>query len=151
MTARQPPDLAGEWLTIDQAAAYVGLSASGFHGLADGEDIEVRRRGRRPGVLKADLDAYLQRARIRPGTVRGVSTSKGRYEAHERYARSVDGYVPGLDEVDRLHELGWNNTTIAQALGIHFSNVSRRRVNGFNVAQVTELRRLSGGFQDRGF
>jgi hypothetical protein len=87
MTTRQPPDPAGEWLTVDQSA-------------------------------------YLQRARIRPGTVRGVSASKGRYGAQERYARSVDGYVPGLDEVDRLHELGWNDTTIAQALGIHLSNVA---------------------------
>jgi hypothetical protein len=43
MTTRQPPDLAGEWLTIDKAAAYIGLSPSGFHGLVVIEDLEVRR------------------------------------------------------------------------------------------------------------
>jgi hypothetical protein len=52
--------------------------------------------GVEPGGLRADLDAYLDRARLRPGAVRGVRTSKGHYETHERYARSVDGNVLGL-------------------------------------------------------
>jgi hypothetical protein len=145
VTPRKPPDPAGDWLTVDQAAAYAGLSTSGFRGLAEAENLDVRRRGRRPGVLRADLDAYLERARIQPGTITGVSTSKGRYEAHERYARDVDGYVPGLAEVDRLHGLGWNDTAIAHALGMHFSNVSRRRVNGFSTRHIAQLRRLALG------
>jgi hypothetical protein len=143
MTVRQPPDPAGEWLTVDQAAAYIGLSAAGFRRLATVEDLEVRRRGRRPGVLRADLDAYLHRARVQPGTVRGASISKERYQALEPFARDVAGYVPGLAAVDRLHQLGWTDATIAVSLGIHFSKVSRRRVNGFSDAQIDKLRRLA--------
>jgi hypothetical protein len=64
VTAPQPPDEVGEWLTVDQAAAEIGLSPSGFRGLARAEGLEVRRRGRRPGVRRADLTAYVERARI---------------------------------------------------------------------------------------
>jgi site-specific recombinase XerC len=35
--------------------------------------------------------------------------------------------VLGLAEVDRLHELGGNDTTMAQAVGIHFSRSAGRR------------------------
>jgi hypothetical protein len=72
VTARQPPDEVGEWVTVDRAAAELGLSPSGFRGLARAEGLKVRRRGTRPGVRRADVNAYVERARLlgaRPASV----------------------------------------------------------------------------------
>ncbi len=143
VTARQPTDPAGEWLTVGQAAAYLGLSASGFRAIGTTEGLEVRRRGNRPGVRRADLDAYLERARIQPGQVVVGNQLHGRtshlFPASYRTQRAD---LPGVAEVDHLHELGWTDTAIAQALGLHIANVSRRRTTGFSPKQVRELRRL---------
>jgi hypothetical protein len=144
LTAPQAPHPDGEWLTVEQAAARLGLSPSGFRGLAETEGFEVRRRGNRPGVRQVDVDAYLERARIQPGAVAGGRRAGPSYfRAHEPYARGIDAEVPGLAEVNRLRdELGWSDAIIANALGIHFSNVSRRRVNGFQPVQIALMRRL---------
>jgi hypothetical protein len=64
MTVPLPPDRLGEWLTIQQAADRLGLSPSGFRGLAKTRRITINRRGSRPGVQSTDIDAVLQRARI---------------------------------------------------------------------------------------
>ena len=139
------PDSVGEWLTIDQAAAHLGLSPSGFRGLAITEGLEVRRRGRSPGVRRADLDAYLERARIRPGQVSAPSGDRrrsARFSAHEPFARHIDDDVDGRAEVTILRDvLGWTDIDIGSLLGIHYSNVSRRRVNGFRADQVEQMRR----------
>jgi hypothetical protein len=66
MTARLPPDTPGEWLTIQQAADRLGLSPSGFRGLAKTRKIPINRRGNRPGVQSTDIDAFVPRARITP-------------------------------------------------------------------------------------
>ena len=82
-----------------------------------------------------DLDAYLERSRIRPGQVTAGSQigAEGHGSTPETVRPHSTAYVPGLAEVDRLDQLAWTDTTIAQALPIHLSNVSRRRVNGFSV------------------
>jgi excisionase family DNA binding protein len=64
LSTRQPAEEVGEWLTVDQAAGELGLSPSGFRGLAKTEGLEIRRRGGRPGVRRSDVDAYVERARI---------------------------------------------------------------------------------------
>jgi hypothetical protein len=71
MTARQPTDPDGEWLTVEQAETHLGLSPSGLRGLAKTEGLDMRRRGNRPGVRRTDVDAYVERARIRPGEITG--------------------------------------------------------------------------------
>jgi len=140
-------NLAREWLTVDQAAAELGLSPSGFRGLAKTEHLTIRRRGRQPGVWRADLDAYLERARIQPGQMTALSRDhrrSARFGAHEPYARTIDAHVPGLGEANVLRdELGWTDADIADLLGIHYSNVSRRRINGFSAEQVTKMRQLA--------
>jgi hypothetical protein len=66
MTAALPADMPGEWLTIQQAARQLGISASGFRNIAKTDGITVERRGQRPGVRATEINAYIQRARIRP-------------------------------------------------------------------------------------
>ncbi len=101
VTARQPPDPAGEWLTVDQAAAYLGLSASGFRAIGTTEGLEVRRRGNRPVVRRSDLDAYLERARIRPGKVIIGDQLHGRTSHHFTVSRRKQRPdLPGVAEVD---------------------------------------------------
>jgi hypothetical protein len=64
MTARMPTDPPREWLTIREAAGRLGISPSGFRGLAKREGIAVLRRGSRPGERSTEVDAYLDRARL---------------------------------------------------------------------------------------
>jgi hypothetical protein len=145
VTARKPPDPAGEWLTVDQAANHLGLSPSGFRALASDESLEVRRRGSRPGVRRVDLDTYLARARIRPGDIStgGSLDPKPRYEPAEPDVPHVNPDAPGVAEATFLRDqLGWTDADIAEALGLHYSNVYRRRLKGFRAEQIQRLRRL---------
>jgi hypothetical protein len=50
VTTRPDSDQLPEWVTVGQAPAGLGVSASWFRGLAKAEGIEIRRRGRQPGV-----------------------------------------------------------------------------------------------------
>jgi hypothetical protein len=103
----------------------------------------VRRRGNRPGVRRADLAAYLARARIQPGEITGGRNPKVRHEAREPNARLLDGDVPGLTETTVLRdEFAWTDGDIARVFGIHYFNVYRRRINGFGPEQVDQFRRL---------
>jgi DNA-directed RNA polymerase specialized sigma24 family protein len=130
-----------EWLTVNEAAECLGLSPSGFRVIAATEGIEIRRRGRQPGVVRADVDAYIERARIRPGQIRDGRTDN---QAHERFARSLSEDVPGLAELALLRErLGWTDQNVADALGLYLSAVSRRRLNGFHVREIQVMQRLA--------
>ena len=55
-----------EWITVADAARWLSMSRAGFRVLAHREGVEVRQRGRLPGVRRADLDAFVERSRIRP-------------------------------------------------------------------------------------
>jgi excisionase family DNA binding protein len=144
MSARPP-----EWLTVDQAAAELGLSPSGFRGLAEAEHLTIRRRGNQPGVARADVDAYLERARIHPGGITAgrrarefVAGRKGSdFAAYEPYAKKPAVDVLGLVEATVLRdELGWTDADIGEVLGLHFSSVSRRRVSGFRSDHIKAMR-----------
>jgi excisionase family DNA binding protein len=107
MSARPP-----EWLTVDQAAAELGLSPSGFRGLAEAEHLTIRRRGNQPGVARADVDAYLERARIHPGGITAgrrarefVAGRKGSdFAAYEPYATGQQFAGDGLADPGEIVE-----------------------------------------------
>jgi hypothetical protein len=146
LTSRLPRDEPGEWLTIGEAAARLGLSPSGFRGLAQAEGIPVERRGSRPGVRATEIVAFIERARIRPGEfpdedlepipVRPGDMTEGFIRAY------VDG-VPGVEEADAIRRrFGWSDHDLAKALGVDWSVLSRYRVKGFPAHRVQQLRAL---------
>jgi DNA-directed RNA polymerase specialized sigma24 family protein len=151
VSTRRPPDPAREWLTVGQAAAELGLSPSGFRGLAKTEGLTIRRRSRQPGLLRADIDGYLERVRLGPGDVttarRAGDLRTGRqvssdFAAYESVQRAVTN-VPGLAEAMTLRdEHGWTDADIAELLGLHYSNVYRRRLRGFSPEQIAAMRQV---------
>jgi hypothetical protein len=56
------------WIPLTDAAARVGLSRTGFLGLDEREGIAITQRYSRRSVAAAELDAYLERCRIPPGS-----------------------------------------------------------------------------------
>jgi hypothetical protein len=134
----------GEWLTVDQAAGQLGLSASGFRALASDEGFEVRRRGSRPGVRRADLEACLERARVQPAHIVTGRDPKPRYDLAEPAIPRANVAASGVAQANFLRdELGWTDNDIGQALGLHCSSVYRRRFTGIRPEHVAELRRLA--------
>jgi hypothetical protein len=51
-------------VTVRQAAARLGMSPSWLRSVAAAAGIDIRRRGRHPGVHAADLEAFLRHCRI---------------------------------------------------------------------------------------
>ena len=81
----------GERLVTDRAAAYVGLRLTAFRRIAVDDKIP-RTRG--PGgwlYARADLDAYLEAARIRPGDVSYLPKPPA---SSGRYIRSGSSHTP---------------------------------------------------------
>jgi hypothetical protein len=100
-------------------------------------------------VDQADVDAYLERARIHPGGITAGRKARdfmaGRKEsdlaAYEPYAKKRAVDVPGLVEATVLRdEHGWTDADIGAVLGLHFSTVSRRRVSGFRSDHIETMR-----------
>jgi hypothetical protein len=56
------------WIRLADAAARLGLSQGGFESLAEPEGIAITQRYGRLGMARAELDAYLERCRIAPGS-----------------------------------------------------------------------------------
>lgn len=65
------------WVTVGEAARRLGMSVSWFKEWADGEGIEVRRRGRGPGVNWSSVEAAVARSRIIRVGRSGVSERRG--------------------------------------------------------------------------
>jgi hypothetical protein len=53
-----------EWVTMVEAARRLGMCREWFRKVAKEEGLEVMRRGGRPGVNWADVERYIERARI---------------------------------------------------------------------------------------
>ncbi len=64
--------LAGDLLTIEQAAAHINMSARYVRRLIGERRITTYRFGRAVRLHRADLDAYVQASRVEPITASGV-------------------------------------------------------------------------------
>ena len=106
----------------------------------------MKRRGSRPGVRAVEIDAFIERARIRPGEfpdeeLEPIPIRRG--EMTEGFIRDyVDG-LPGVEEADAVRRhLGWSDHDLAKALGVSWPVLSRYRVKGFPAHRVEQLHAL---------
>jgi excisionase family DNA binding protein len=58
------------WMSRSQAAAYLGVTPGTVYRLIDAGRLPAYRFGRVIRLTGADLDAYIETARIRPGSLR---------------------------------------------------------------------------------
>jgi hypothetical protein len=80
-----------EWVTVTQAAARLNMPISSFQTFARSDGLEVMRRGRRPGVKSASVQAHIGRSRISGPvneTLRRQSTRSGRSAASHWWIES---------------------------------------------------------------
>lgn len=64
--AERPPP---EWLGTTEAAAWLGVTARTLYRLIDMGDLVAFMIGRVLRIRRADLEAYLESAKVRPGTL----------------------------------------------------------------------------------
>jgi hypothetical protein len=127
-----------EWVTVAEAAARLGISDSGFRGLAKREEVLVRRRGSQPGVSAEQVEALRMRSRIPPGSYGPeLVPYKGRSNAGEvRYLELLDAVVA---------RRRWTDAQVAKALGVQTDRVPRWRSHGVPNCYVPALRALRDG------
>ena len=63
------PPAARTWLGTTAAAEYLGINARTIYRLIDLGDLVAFKIGRVLRIKQADLDAYLERVRVQPGTI----------------------------------------------------------------------------------
>ena len=138
VTNRLPPDRPGKWLTVPEAAARLGLSPSGFRGLAKRVGIAIQRRGNRPGVPAWEVKALQVQSQIPTGSYgRGSVPYKGRSNAAEvRHLELLDAVV---------NSRRWTDAQVARALGLHSDRIPRWRSRGVPNCYVPALRALRNG------
>jgi hypothetical protein len=123
------------WIGLTDAAARLGLSDSSFLGLAEREGISITHRGGRRGVVATELDDYLKRCQIRPGSYGAGSVPyKGRRSPLE---------APHLDLLDAVVSgLSWSDARLAQELGVDADWIGRWRSSGVPNSYLPALRAL---------
>jgi hypothetical protein len=127
-----PDDSGTEWVTVGEAGRRLDISGRTVAALAEGEGIEVRRRGRQPGVNWQSVEAFIARSRI-TGPIESVTRHLDRSDLPS-----------GVAKMDSVRErFGWSDHDLADALGVDWSQVSRYRVYGVPDRHVSRLRRLS--------
>jgi hypothetical protein len=123
------------WIRLTHAANQLGLSRSSFLGLAEREGIVITERYGRRGVTAAQLDAYLERCRIAPGS---YGPELVPYKGHNgpaqvRHVDLLDAVVAGLSCTD---------ARLAQQVGLDARTVQRWRSNGVLNSYLPALRAL---------
>jgi excisionase family DNA binding protein len=63
-----------DWLGTPKAAEYLGISVRTLYRLMDEGRIPAYEMGRVYRLKRADLDAFLESARVRPGTLAHLHT-----------------------------------------------------------------------------
>jgi hypothetical protein len=123
------------WIRLTHAANQLGLSRSSFLGLAEREGIAITERYGRRGVTAAQLDAYLERCRIAPGS---YGPELVPYKGHNGPA--VVRHVDLLDPVGA--GLSWTDARLAQEVGVDPETVQRWRSTGVPNGYLPALRAL---------
>jgi hypothetical protein len=129
------------WIRLTDAAARLGLSGSGFLGLAERQGIAITERSGRRGVATAELNAYLERCRIPPGSYRPeLVPCKGRDSPVE---------VRHLDLLDAVAvDRSWSDARLAQEVGVDATTVGRWRSTGVPNSYLPALRALRDAARD---
>jgi hypothetical protein len=123
------------WIRLTDAAARLGLSRSGFVGLAEREGIAITHRGGRRGVIAAELDDYLGRCRISPASYGP--------ELVPYCGRSSPAEVRHLDLLDAVGAgLSWSDARLARDVGVNIDTVARWRSAGVPNSYLPALRPL---------
>jgi hypothetical protein len=130
------------WIRLTDAAARLGLSRSGFLGLAEREGIVITQRSGRRGVTAAQLDAFAERCRIAPASYGPeLVPYKGRNgPAEVRHLDLLDAVVAGLSLTD---------ARLAQQIGINTQTVQRWRSTGIPNSYLPALRALRDAAGER--
>lgn len=58
-----------EWFSVEQAGAQLGIGSRTVYGLIDRGELAAYRMGRVYRIRSVDIDAYLETARVQPGTL----------------------------------------------------------------------------------
>jgi hypothetical protein len=130
------------WIRLADAAAQLGMSRSGFLGLAEREGIAITERYGRRGVTAAQLDAFVERCRI-PTASYGpelVPYSGRSSSAEVRHLHLLDAVVAGLS---------WTDARLAQQVGVDARTVQRWRSNGVPNSYLPALRALLEATRNR--
>jgi hypothetical protein len=135
-----PPDLSGPaprkvWIRLSDAAAELGIPRSTFLGLAEREGIAITQRYGRRGVAAADLDTFLERCRIAPGSYGPpLVPYNGRGSPVEvRHLKLLDAVGAALS---------WSDARLAQEVGVDVATVGRWRLKGVPNSYLPALRAL---------
>lgn len=67
MSSQAASETGGEWLTIEEAASYLGLASTTLRRRLEAGVLPATRRGRTLYLLLADLDAHIEKCRLEPG------------------------------------------------------------------------------------
>jgi excisionase family DNA binding protein len=78
-----------EWLSTAQAAEWLGIVPPTLYRLIGAGELRVRRQGRLLKVKLSDLEEYVARHRIEPGSI--ANLYPGGREAAERRVRGRPG------------------------------------------------------------
>lgn len=77
MAVEAPPT----WLSTKEAAAYLGLNLRTLYRFIDEGDLPAYRFGRVIRLRQEELDAFIEQARIRPGTLEHLYPEQARPNA----------------------------------------------------------------------
>jgi hypothetical protein len=123
------------WVRLTDAATQLGMSRSGFVRLAQREGISITQRYGRRGVAAAELDAFLERCRIAPGS---YGPEVVPYKGHNGPAE-----VRHLDLLDAVAAgLSWTDARLAREVGVNTDTVTRWRSAGIPNSYLPALRAL---------
>jgi hypothetical protein len=129
----RPPGSA--WIRLTDAATQLGLSRSGFLGLAEREGVVITERYGRRGVAAAQLDAFVARCRIAPAS---YGPELVPYKGHTGPAE-----VRHLDLLDAVGAgLSWTDARLAKLIGVDTRTVRRWRSAGVPNSYLPALRAL---------
>jgi hypothetical protein len=111
------------------------MSRSGFLGLVEREGIAITERYGRRGVTAAQLEAFVERCRIAPGSYGPeLVPYKGRQTATEvRHLDLLEAVVAGLS---------WTDARMAREVGVNTDTVVRWRSAGVPNSYLPALRAL---------
>jgi hypothetical protein len=134
------------WIRLTDAAARLGMSRTGFLCLAEREGIAITQRYGQRGIAAAELDAFVKRCRIAPGSYGPpLVPYKGRFSP---------GEVRHLDLLDTVGTgLSWSDARLAREVGVNADTVKRWRSTGIPNSYLPALRALReaarlGGLDD---
>ena len=85
-------------LSGEAAAAFLGITPRTLRRLLDAGDLKTTRVGRRDLLERTELDGYLQRHRVAPGSLGHLSTSSRQARTDDRSVSGSESRVPAEAE-----------------------------------------------------